>query len=64
MIFTEIDELEYKINELKKELIQIAEATGLISHETINCSQELDKHISNYQKLSYEKSKLEKCSWV
>ena len=51
-----IDELEYRINQLKKELIQIAELTGLNSHETIYCSQKLDQHITNYQKLSYKKN--------
>jgi hypothetical protein len=45
MIFIEIDELEYKINQLKKELFQIAKANGLDSHETICCSQKLDHSI-------------------
>lgn len=58
MIFIEIDELEYRIHQLKKELIQIAEVTGLNSHETICCSQKLDQDITYYQKLSYE-SKLQ-----
>ncbi|MFJ7975770.1 Spo0E family sporulation regulatory protein-aspartic acid phosphatase [Peribacillus sp. NPDC096379] len=55
MIFIEIDELDYRINQLKKELILIAEATGLNSHETICCSQKIDQLITIYQKLSYEK---------
>ena len=54
MEYIEVDELEIKINQLKKELIHIAEATGINSHETIYCSQRLDQYIANYQKLSYE----------
>lgn len=50
MVFTEIDDLENRINELKKELILIAKETGLNSHDTINCSQELDQLIVVYQK--------------
>ena len=50
-----IDDLEYRINELKKELIQIAERTGLNSRETLVCSQKLDKLITIYQKSSYKK---------
>ena len=49
-----IDDLEYRINELKKELIQIAERTGLNSRETLVCSQKLDKLITIYQKSSYK----------
>ena len=50
-----IDDLEYRINQLKKELIQIAERTGLNSRETIFCSQKLDKLITIYQESSYKK---------
>ena len=50
-----IDDLEYRINELKKELIQIVERTGLNSRETLVCSQKLDKLITIYQKSSYKK---------
>jgi len=46
----EFEKLEDKINQLKIELIQIAEATGLNSHATLYCSQELDKHITIYQR--------------
>lgn len=50
-------ELECRINQLRKELVHIAEVTGLNSHETICYSQKLDQHITNYQKLAYKKGK-------
>ncbi|MFJ7977939.1 aspartyl-phosphate phosphatase Spo0E family protein [Peribacillus sp. NPDC096379] len=50
MKFEEMDDLENRINELKKELILIAKETGLNSHSTINCSQKLDQLIMVYQK--------------
>jgi stage 0 sporulation regulatory protein len=50
-----IDDLEYRINQLKKELIQIAERTGLNSRETIYCSQKLDQLITIYQESSLKK---------
>ncbi|MBT2735703.1 aspartyl-phosphate phosphatase Spo0E family protein [Bacillus sp. ISL-7] len=56
MVLKEIDELEGRINQLKKELIQITEVTGLNSDETICCSQKLDQLIMIYQKL-YKKRK-------
>ncbi len=49
MVFAEMDDLENRINELKKELILIAKETGLNSHDTINCSQKLDQLIMVYQ---------------
>ncbi|WP_338451032.1 aspartyl-phosphate phosphatase Spo0E family protein [Niallia oryzisoli] len=52
-----MEELEYKITQLKKELIQIAEETGLNSHETIYCSQKLDQYITIYQKLTCKNKK-------
>ncbi|MBZ5753764.1 aspartyl-phosphate phosphatase Spo0E family protein [Metabacillus rhizolycopersici] len=55
MIFIELDEIEYRINQLRKELIQIAEITGLNSRETIYFSQKLDQLITIYQKSSYKK---------
>ncbi|KMY49973.1 aspartyl-phosphate phosphatase Spo0E family protein [Peribacillus loiseleuriae] len=55
MIFIGLDEIEYRINQLKKELIQIAEITGLNSSETIYCSQKLDQLITIYQKSAYKK---------
>ena len=48
----EFEKLEETINQLKEELIQIVEATGLNSYDTLNCSQELDKHISRLSKIS------------
>jgi Spo0E like sporulation regulatory protein len=56
-MLTEINELEDMINHLKRELIGIAEATGLNSHHTLCCSQKLDELITTYQKLSYKKQK-------
>ena len=53
-------ELENRINQLKKELIQVTEATGLNSHATLCCSQKLDELITLYQKYlqhSYKKEK-------
>ena len=50
MVFTEMDNLENRINELKKKIILIAKETGLNSHDTINCSQKLDQLIVVYQK--------------
>ncbi|MBZ5750996.1 MULTISPECIES: aspartyl-phosphate phosphatase Spo0E family protein [Metabacillus] len=55
MISTEREELEYRINQQKKELIQIAGLTGLNSPKTICCSQKLDQLITIYQKLSNKK---------
>ncbi|MBZ5753280.1 aspartyl-phosphate phosphatase Spo0E family protein [Metabacillus rhizolycopersici] len=54
MIFIELDEIEYRINQLRKELFQIADITGLNSRETIYCSQKLDQLITIYQKSSYK----------
>lgn len=54
MILIELDEIEYRINQLRKELIQIAERTGLNSRETIYCSQKLDQLITIYQKSSFK----------
>lgn len=61
MMFIQIDELEDRINQLKKELIQIVGETGLNSYNTICCSQKLDKLITIYQKhlkLSYKNRNL------
>ena len=54
MVSIELDELENRINQLKKELIQIALTTGLNSHETLCCSQKLDELITIYQKLTID----------
>ncbi|MFJ7513215.1 Spo0E family sporulation regulatory protein-aspartic acid phosphatase [Peribacillus simplex] len=54
----EKDELIGSINQLRKELIQIVEETGLNSHYAISCSKKLDQFITIYQKhlqLSYKK---------
>ena len=51
MDLIEIDELEDRINQLKKDLIQIAKETGLNSDDTIRYSQKLDELITRYQKL-------------
>jgi stage 0 sporulation regulatory protein len=55
MIFIELDELEYRIDQLRRELIQIAKTTGLNSCETIYCSRKLDQLITIYQKSFYDK---------
>lgn len=49
MMFIEV-ELENRINQLKKELIQVTKVTGLNSHDTLCCSQKLDELIAIYQK--------------
>lgn len=49
----DFEKLEENINQLKKELIQIVESTGLNSYDAIYCSQELDKQIIMYQKSVY-----------
>jgi len=46
-----IDELEYRINQMRKTLILIAVETGLDSDDTLCYSQKLDKLIARYQKL-------------
>jgi stage 0 sporulation regulatory protein len=45
----EADELEYKINQMRKNLIQIAGEKGLNSNDTLNYSQQLDELITLYQ---------------
>ncbi|MFD4819447.1 Spo0E family sporulation regulatory protein-aspartic acid phosphatase [Peribacillus butanolivorans] len=57
MIFIELDKIEYRINQLRKELFQIADINGLDSRETIYCSQKLDQLITIYQKSSYKKNR-------
>ncbi|WP_256242109.1 Spo0E family sporulation regulatory protein-aspartic acid phosphatase [Bacillus sp. V3B] len=56
MDLIEIDELEDRIHQLKKELIQVALTTGLNSHDTLCCSQKLDELITIYQKLTIDNS--------
>lgn len=55
MIFIGIDELERGIKQLRKEMIQAAEATGLNSPKTIYYSQKLDQFITIYQKIPIKK---------
>lgn len=56
MLFTTIDKLEDRINQQKKDLIRIVEATGLNSPETLYCSQKLDQLITIYQKSLFNES--------
>ncbi|MBT2724772.1 MULTISPECIES: aspartyl-phosphate phosphatase Spo0E family protein [unclassified Bacillus (in: firmicutes)] len=49
-MFIEIEELEDRINQMRKMLILIAGKTGLNSDETLCCSQKLDELITMYQK--------------
>ncbi|MFK2827210.1 aspartyl-phosphate phosphatase Spo0E family protein [Bacillus sp. B190/17] len=46
----EVDNLESRINQLKRELVQTVRLTGLNSYDTLFCSQELDELIVVYQK--------------
>ena len=59
MDLIEIDELDDRINQLKKELMQIAEETGLNSNDTIRYSQKLDELITRYQKLKIKMNNTE-----
>ncbi|MFB5281212.1 Spo0E family sporulation regulatory protein-aspartic acid phosphatase [Peribacillus sp. Hz7] len=52
MTLMKTHKLENKIYQLRKELIGIAEKTGLNSPDTICCSQKLDQFITIYQKTS------------
>ncbi|WP_307197941.1 aspartyl-phosphate phosphatase Spo0E family protein [Neobacillus niacini] len=45
-----IEELEDRINQMRKILILIAKETGLDSNDTLLCSRKLDKLITLYQK--------------
>src|SRR3954462_15990732 len=51
MDLIELDVLEHSINQLKKELVQIAEKTGLNGDDTIRYSQKLDELTVRYQTL-------------
>jgi len=53
MMCTEVDVLEERINQMKKNLIQLVKETGLNSHDTLCYSQKLDELITMYQKLKY-----------
>ncbi|MDQ0199937.1 aspartyl-phosphate phosphatase Spo0E family protein [Neobacillus ginsengisoli] len=54
---SEIEKLEDRINQLREELIQIANETGLNSNETLRFSQKLDDLITMYQKNKNKKYK-------
>jgi Spo0E like sporulation regulatory protein len=50
------DHLIERINQLKKELVQIVKETGFNSPDTLCCSQKLDRYIFLYQKELHESS--------
>ena len=50
MMSVEDDELEHRINQMRKKLILIAKETGLNSDDTLRYSQKLDELITIYQK--------------
>ena len=54
MMYAEVHELEGKIKQMKKNLIRIAEETGLNSYDTLCYSQKLDELITIYQKLKID----------
>jgi stage 0 sporulation regulatory protein len=53
-MFVEDDELEHRINLMRKNLILIAEETGLNSDDTLRYSRKLDELITMYQKRKTE----------
>ncbi|MGE8082083.1 Spo0E family sporulation regulatory protein-aspartic acid phosphatase [Peribacillus loiseleuriae] len=53
-MYTEVDKLDGRINQMRKVLIQIAEETGLNSHDTLCYSQKLDELITIHQKLKID----------
>ena len=54
MMCVEDDELEHRINLMRKNLILIAEETGLNSDDTLRYSRKLDELITMYQKRKNE----------
>lgn len=50
MMSVEDDELEHRINQMRKSLILIAKETGLNSDDTLRYSQKLDELITILQK--------------
>jgi stage 0 sporulation regulatory protein len=48
------------IQQMREKMIECAQVNGLDGEETIECSQELDKLIFEYQCLSKEKKKSKK----
>ncbi|MFD6440852.1 Spo0E family sporulation regulatory protein-aspartic acid phosphatase [Peribacillus sp. NPDC060186] len=57
-MFSEKNELEDAIKQLKNELILIVGASSLNSNDTILCSQKLDRIINIYQTRSYRNTNL------
>ena len=55
MMVVEIKDLETQINQLRREdLVQIVNATGLDSYETLRYSRKLDELIMIYQKRKHK----------
>ena len=54
MMVVEIKELETQINQLREGLVQIVNATGLDSNESLRYSRKLDELITMYQKSKHE----------
>lgn len=50
LMIKDAERLEERIQQLKKELILKVEETGFDSPATLNCSQQLDKLITIYQR--------------
>ena len=48
------EQLVEAISQKRDEMIKIGMAKGLLSEETINCSQELDKLLNKYNRLLSE----------
>lgn len=51
MMSTDVEQLEYRINQMRKNLILTVKETGLNSTDTLYYSQKLDELIMRYQKL-------------
>ncbi|MCM3655554.1 Spo0E family sporulation regulatory protein-aspartic acid phosphatase [Metabacillus litoralis] len=54
MMCTEVNKLEGRINQMKKNLIQISKETSLNSDNTLYYSQKLDELITIYQKIKID----------
>ena len=54
MMVVEIKELETQINQLREGLVQIVNATGLDSNESLRYSRKLDELITMYQKSKHK----------
>jgi stage 0 sporulation regulatory protein len=53
-----VENLLILIKEKRDSMIVLANKTGYISDQTIKCSQDLDKLIYEYQKMSYQKKSI------